>query len=1166
MPQKPLYSALAATSGLSFLLVTVPPLASPSVAQDGPRPTGVVTVAGTGSAGYSGDGGSALDARLNSNLNIAVGSEGEIYVADTRNSRVRLVEPDGTIDTVEGTRGERSPDTDGPDIGGWVFSPSETPESVTTGPDGEVYVASRSSIRRMDGDGEFTEIAGGGEDREFSDDDEAGDGEQAEDLDVYHPPDMDVDAEGNLYYLDTNYDRIRKVDGDGVVSTVVGGGSERVTLAEEATEAGLHRPNSLAVDSAGAVYFTAESRSHVFRVAPDGSLDTVAGTGDDGFSGDGGSALEAELNQPEGVAVDADDRLLIADTYNDRVRRVDGDGTITSLGAGFGSPRDVDVGPEGDVYVATGARILRIVMDGADDEAEEPDVEVGDDPWAGESVGSVLPVAGAPHETTDAGPVVRTMPEELEGPRHLAAGSDGTLYVSDTARNRVLAVSPDGAVTAAAGTESLDGGFSGDDGPSEEAELDRPQGLAVDADDNLLIADTGNGRVRMVGADDGEISTVAGTGSEGRDELEEEADTDEDDGPIRGDGGPALEARVVPTDLAFGADDTLYVAEFGAGRIRAVADDGEISTVAGGGDRYAHSGDDHPAVEARLFEPSRVEADGAGNVYFVESDKQAVRAVDPEGTLTTVAGDSHLSFDEGGFSGDDGSADEAELNTPNGLAVDADDNLLIADTLNSRLREVDPDGTITTVAGTGEPRDVGDDGPATEAGFAEPRGVAVAPDGEVFLSGPFGEGVRRIDPDGTVTTLVDFADIRGDEAEPTGAPADEFELQSPGDLGVDADGTVYVHDAGRTAIRALDPAEGALGAVPTLLPEDGGEGDGGEGVPAEEEVPAEGGDRTPLDVHGLTAARDGTVYFTAEGSAVYRVRDGGPAELVAGEGTGPVVGASAEATEVLPAALDVSADGTLYIAEQGSILRLEDDGSLTTLAGGEPPEAEEWEFEGDEAEEIEPVSPAAIAAAPDGSVYFAEDTENLVRKVAPDGNVTTVAGTGEDSWSRDDVRGSGPADEVPVISPRAVTVDDDGNLYVASSHAVHLIRPGGSIGTVLETAQEPHEEDEDVDRTPATSLAVDGHGNLYLDRPETNQVEVVVRPAEAGLSGWGALGIGLLAAVVLFTAAGAVLLRDELGTLVRQPGRIPGAFATVAVLLVAGALDALGWLRGRFAR
>ena len=296
VPQKPLHRALAATSGLSFLLVAVPPVPQPAAAQDGPQPTGVVTVAGTGSAGYSGDGGPALDARLNDRLNIAAGSEGEVYVADTRNRRVRLVAPDGTIDTVEGTLNERSPHTDEPDTGGWA----ETPASVTAGPDGEVYVASQYSIRRMDADGEFTEVVGGGEDHEFIDDEDAGDGEQAEELDVHRPPDMDVDAEGNLYYLDRIYDRIRKVDGDGVASTVVGGGSERATLAEEATEASLHRTNSLAVDSAGALYFTAENRSHVFRVDPEGSLDTVAGTGDEGFSGDGGPAREADLNQPGG--------------------------------------------------------------------------------------------------------------------------------------------------------------------------------------------------------------------------------------------------------------------------------------------------------------------------------------------------------------------------------------------------------------------------------------------------------------------------------------------------------------------------------------------------------------------------------------------------------------------------------------------------------------------------------------------------------------------------------------------------------------------------------------------------------------------------------------------------------------------------------------------------
>ena len=328
-----------------------------------------------------------------------------------------------------------------------------------------------------------------------------------------------------------------------------------------------------------------------------------------------------------------------------------------------------------------------------------------------------------------------------------------------------------GTITTVAGTGDRE--FSGDGGPATEAEL-RPLAVAVDGAGNLYIADYGNSRVRRVDAE-GTITTVAGTG----------------DSRFSGDGGPATEAGLDPRAVAVDGAGNLYIADYDNHRVRRVDAEGTITTVAGSGDE-GFSGDGGPATEAGL-DPRAVAVDGAGNLYIADHRNRRVRRVDAEGTITTVAG----SGDEG-FSGDGGPATEAGLD-PRAVAVDGAGNLYIADQFNRRVRRVDAEGTITTVAGSGSTEFSGDWGPATEAGFYTPNGLAVDGAGNLYIA----DGrlrVRRVDAEGTITTVAGTGDwiFSGN-----GGPATEAGL-SPRALAVDGAGNLYIADYRNSRVRRVE--------------------------------------------------------------------------------------------------------------------------------------------------------------------------------------------------------------------------------------------------------------------------------------------------------------------------------------------------------------------------
>ena len=343
-------------------------------------------------------------------------------------------------------------------------------------------------------------------------------------------------------------------------------------------------------------------------------------------------------------------------------------------------------------------------------------------------------------------------------------------------------------------------GFGGEGGPATEAQFTSPFGIAVASDGSYYIADGNNYRVRRVGPD-GIIQTIAGNGVSG----------------YGGDGGPATDAQFsVLSDIALGPDGALYIADTLNQRIRRVSSDGIITTVAGGGQPADGLGDGGPATQARLGNTHGVRVGPDGSLYIADPGRSRIRRVGPDGIITTVAGNG-----QAGYSGDGGPATQAQISGASGIALDSAGVLYIADTGNSRIRRVGPDGIITTVAGNGTYGYSGDGVPATQTQLAMRSGIAAGSDGSLYITDTFNHRIRRIGPDGIITT-VGGNGTNGLSSD--GSPATQARLSDSYNLTFGADGMLYVADAGNNRIRVIKPAlPGFSNGQIVLASEDGRE-------------------------------------------------------------------------------------------------------------------------------------------------------------------------------------------------------------------------------------------------------------------------------------------------------------------------------------------------------
>jgi sugar lactone lactonase YvrE len=647
-------------------------------------------------------------------------------------------------------------------------------------------------------------------------------GGQATNAALYNPGGIAMDASTNLYIADTLNNLVHKVDVNGVIATVAGVGNGALNGASPAfsgdggpaTNASLARPFGVAVDASGNLFIADTYNNRIRKVDTNGMITTVAGTGAAGHSGDGGAATNAGVYQPRSVAVEGSGELLIADFAYGLVRKVDTNGIITTVaGGGSTSPAvglmatnclleacsSVALDAAGYFYaadwyygtvwqVAPNGAISNVLHGfsnpggltvGASGLVYVANTSAGNSTVVAASSSGALTLVAGKGPATFGGDGAQATNAYLNYPSSLVRDPAGNIYIADTDNNRIRKVGANGVIQTVAGN-----GFNfyaGDGGPAVAGLLGAPKGLAADALGNLFIADYNNHCVRKVDTS-GLLATVVGNGTEGYtpptftgqatntqiaapyalalDPNENLFLSDSDynqvlrvnaNGLVSTVAGPGASISVLsaPDGLACDHAGNLYIADRGNDCVRKIDASGNLTTVAGGGSSVA---DGIQATNARVFAPEAVAVDQNGNLYISIDGQSLVRKVDTSGVITTVAGNGSF-----GFSGDGQAATKAAVDYPAGLVLDTAGNLFFADWANNRVRRVDTNGIITTVAGTGTAGYFGDGGQAVDAWLNSPDGLALDPAGNLYVADTANNRVRKVLLPGSPTLVLDHA-------------------------------------------------------------------------------------------------------------------------------------------------------------------------------------------------------------------------------------------------------------------------------------------------------------------------------------------------------------------------------------------------------------------------
>ena len=535
-------------------------------------------------------------------------------------------------------------------------------------------------------------------------------------------------------------------------------------------------------DSTGALYLADAEAGLVYRVALDGSVTIFAGGGQNppGFQSDGGLATAALLQSPRGLVFDSKGNLDIAEVLCHCIRQVTPAGIISTL------------------YTVPLSANVPISIEGLAIDSKD---NVYFTEWIGHEVmkvapdGTASPIAGSgtPGFSGDGGPATAA---QLDGPSGVTLDSSGNVYIADTMNHRIRKVTPDGIISTVAGT-AVPGSLActTQSSSASSMQLCLPAEVMIASSGDLIIADYGNRLVREL-TPAGTISTVAGSGKQDTNASRQAS----------GDGGPEIHVTFNTLGgAAFDQAGNLYVSDAGAFNVRKISASGVVSTIAGNG-QNGYSGDGGPAIQAELVRPGPVSVGPDGAVYVITGDSR-VRKITPDGIIHLVAGigvGNGLVRDQG----DGGPAVDATLNEPGGVAFDQSGNIYIADTSNARIRKIDSNGIITTI------------GPTGQQGVDYYNAVALDPQGNVYVAWTHAPApnidatVNRINPDGSFTRVAGTGQscASGLGQITDGAPALQAQLCAVTSMSTGPNGVLYLSEGEYSQVLSL-PGDGTIHTV-----------------------------------------------------------------------------------------------------------------------------------------------------------------------------------------------------------------------------------------------------------------------------------------------------------------------------------------------------------------
>ena len=636
-------------------------------------------------------------------------------------------------------------------------------DGITVASNGDIYISHRSQnkIRKIDQNGIVSTVAGNGH-AKFS-----GDGGLAKNASLNFPAGLAFDPAGNLYVADRNNHRIRKIDTNGIITTIAGNGiPDYSSDGIKATESSLNFPSDVAIDKSGQIYISDRSNNRIRKVDTNGIITTYAGMGVASYGGDFGPADEAFLKFPFGLSFDNKGNLFVADRGNNRVRKIDPEGTIyTVAGTGLFAirgdygpakqadlafPTDVTADNKGNIYITdrNNNRIRKVDPDG---------------------IITTFMGTGLTHYNGDQGVASQS---NLHLPFSLTVTPDQkSLLVVDRSHFRIRKVDfLSGRVKTIAGNgKSL---MKGDGGPALGATLEGPSGITINENKEIIFADQMHNRLRKIDTA-GNINAFAGTGKTSSSEMK----------------GPAIEASLLrPNLVAKGIKNDIYtVGRNGNGwRIDYINSEGIIKPFAGNA-LSGVGGDGGQALEASFITIRAIAVGPLGELYIADRSNRFVRKVDQNGIISKVAenewdalpGDIH----------------------PKGLAVDSEGNLFVSDSGVGKIYKITSDNKVEIIAGNGDFEDHGDNGPALSAGIRSPGALALSPNNELYICEQQTHRIRKIDKTGRIILVAGTGEggFSGD-----GGPAIKAQFQNPRDIAFDSLGNLFVTDRGNNRIRKID--------------------------------------------------------------------------------------------------------------------------------------------------------------------------------------------------------------------------------------------------------------------------------------------------------------------------------------------------------------------------